>query len=150
MKREPEKIQACMGFEPLTSVILVQRPIDWGNKPPGSRSLNWFVLNLRKDDDEVKNIWTSYARTVGWRIISNKKVAVTDATFAVAERKPFSLLLLNTFWGHSISSHPPSYEWGKLTPTSQEQKDQMLPAQVIHKEGGHYYVEWSWYNLKIH
>ena len=25
VKRKPEKIQACTGFEPLTSVILVQR-----------------------------------------------------------------------------------------------------------------------------
>ena len=65
VKRKPEKVSACTGFEPLTSAILVQRPIDWGNKPPGSRSLNWFVLNPRKDDDEVENTWTSNARTVG-------------------------------------------------------------------------------------
>ena len=64
VKRNAEKIQACTGFEPLTSAIPVQYFIDWGNKPTGSRSLNWFVLNRRKDDDEVKNIWTSYTRTM--------------------------------------------------------------------------------------
>ena len=64
VKRKAEKIQACTGFEPLTSAIPVQYFIDWGNKPTGSRSLNWFVLNWRKDDDEVKNIWTSYTRTM--------------------------------------------------------------------------------------
>ena len=56
VKRKAEKIQACTGFEPLTSAIPVQCFIDGGNKPTGSRSLNWFVLNPRKDDDEVKNI----------------------------------------------------------------------------------------------
>jgi len=86
----------------------VQHPIHWSNKPTGSRSLNWFVLNLRRDDDEVKNIWKSYMTTAGWRIIGKKNVAVIDATFAAAERKPFGLLLLNTLWGpfHFMATHP--------------------------------------------
>ena len=47
-----KKIQACTGFEPLTSTIPVQRSTNWANKPTGSRSLNWFVINPWKDDDE--------------------------------------------------------------------------------------------------
>ena len=33
---------------------------NWANKPTGSRSLNWFIINPWKDDDEVMNIWKSY------------------------------------------------------------------------------------------
>ena len=33
---------------------------DWANKPTGSRSLNWFIINPWKDDDEAMNIWKSY------------------------------------------------------------------------------------------
>ena len=54
-KRRPDKIQACTGFEPLTSAIPVQRSTNWAKKPTGSRLLNWFVLNAWKDDDEVMN-----------------------------------------------------------------------------------------------
>ena len=31
-KRKPEKVQACMGFEPMTSAIPVQRSTNWANK----------------------------------------------------------------------------------------------------------------------
>ena len=41
----PEKIQAWTGFEPTTSVILVQRSTNWANKPTGSCSLCWFLIN---------------------------------------------------------------------------------------------------------
>ena len=43
-KRKPEKIQACVEFEPLTSAILVQHSTNCANKPTGCRSLNWFVI----------------------------------------------------------------------------------------------------------
>ena len=37
-KGKPKKIQACTGFEPLTSVILVQCSTNWANNPTGCRS----------------------------------------------------------------------------------------------------------------
>ena len=56
-KRKPEvKVQACTGFKPLTSAKPVQRSNNLTNKPTGSRSLNWFVINPWQDDDgEVMN-----------------------------------------------------------------------------------------------
>ena len=52
-KESLKKIQACMGFESLTSAILVQCSYHhWANKPTGSVSLNWFIINPWKDDDE--------------------------------------------------------------------------------------------------
>ena len=59
-KESLKKSQACTGFEPLTSVIPVQGSTNEANKPTGSRSLNWFVINPWKDDDEVLKIWKSY------------------------------------------------------------------------------------------
>ena len=46
--------QACTGFETLTSALPVQRSTNCANKPTGSRSLNWFVINPWTDDDEVR------------------------------------------------------------------------------------------------
>ena len=37
-----KKIQACMGFESMTSAIPVQCSTSWTNKPTGSWSLCWF------------------------------------------------------------------------------------------------------------
>ena len=34
-ERRPEKIQACTGFEPMTSAIPVQCSTNWANKPTG-------------------------------------------------------------------------------------------------------------------
>ena len=42
VKIRPEKIQACTGFEPMTSAIPVQRSTNWANKPTGSWSWSWF------------------------------------------------------------------------------------------------------------
>ena len=63
-KRKPgkKKNQACIGFEPLPSAMPVQRSTSWANKPTVSRSLNWFVINPWKDDDEVMN--TAISRKV--------------------------------------------------------------------------------------
>ena len=72
-KESLKKIQACSGFKPLTSVIPVQHSTNWANKPTGSRSFNWFVINPWKDDDEVMNIWKSYMRTAQWRKPTNKE-----------------------------------------------------------------------------
>ena len=83
-----KKFRLEWGFEPSTSAITVQRSTNWANKSTGSSSLNWFVLNPWKDDDEVMNIWKSYMRTAEWRIIWKKIIAVIDATFVVGKRKP--------------------------------------------------------------
>ena len=74
-KESLKKIQACTGFKPLTSVIPVQCSTNWANKPTGSKSFNWFVINPwnSEDDDEVMNIWKSYMRTVQWRKPTNKE-----------------------------------------------------------------------------
>ena len=63
-EKKGRKNSGFYGIQTMTSAIPVQCFIDWGNKPTGSGSLNWFVLNLRKDDDEVKNIWLSYTKTM--------------------------------------------------------------------------------------
>ena len=73
------EMKAWKKFEPLTSAIIVQCSSNWANKPAGSRSLNWFVINLWKDGDEVMNIWKSYIWTAGWRTIWRKIIAY--ATF---------------------------------------------------------------------
>ena len=39
LKIGPEKIQARMGFEPMTSAIPVQRSTNWAYKPTGSWSI---------------------------------------------------------------------------------------------------------------
>lgn len=41
-------LKACTGFEPKAFVIPVQCSTDSANKPTGSWSLSWFVLNLLK------------------------------------------------------------------------------------------------------
>ena len=58
-----KKIQACMGFEPMTSAILVQRSTNWANKLTGSWSLCWFQINQWSDEGMAKNIWKSYIWT---------------------------------------------------------------------------------------
>ena len=42
VKIGPEKIQACMGFEPMTSVIVVQCTTNWADKSTGTWSLCWI------------------------------------------------------------------------------------------------------------
>ena len=59
-----KKIQACMGFEPMTSAIPVQRSTNWANKLTGSWSLCWFQINPWSDEWTAKNIWKSYNWTV--------------------------------------------------------------------------------------
>ena len=54
---------------------------NWVNKPTGNRSLNWFVVNPWKDDDEVIHIWKSYImRIAGWRIIWRSSQLDKDLT----------------------------------------------------------------------
>ena len=40
--KNKKKIQGCMGFEPMTSPIPMQRSTNWANKPTGSGSWCWF------------------------------------------------------------------------------------------------------------
>ena len=42
--RPEKKIQACMGFEPMTSAIPVQRSINWANKPTGRWLTCWVQI----------------------------------------------------------------------------------------------------------
>ena len=97
-----KKIQACTGFESLTSAIPVQRATNWTNKQTGSRSLSWFVIKTWKDNDEAMNVWKSYMRTAGWIIMWKRIIAVIDATFAVGKRnlkkKIFDLLSYNSYF----------------------------------------------------
>ena len=100
-KRKPEKIQAG-GIRTLdlcdTGVALYQY---WANKPTWSRSLNWFVINPWKDDDEVMNIWKSYMRTAGWRIkwkrITGRQVYVIAKVRNYSWQKLISSLLYFDF-----------------------------------------------------
>ena len=75
-KRKLEKIQACTGFEPLTSAIPVQRSYQMSEEAHLAQVvelLRYEPVNYPwKDDDEVMNIRKSYMRTVGWRIIWKK------------------------------------------------------------------------------
>ena len=79
-KRKPEK-KCWLVQDPLSSAIPVQRPTNEANKPTGSRSLNWFVINPWKGDDEVSmNIWKSYMWTAEWRIKWRMIIAVIYET----------------------------------------------------------------------
>ena len=64
--------------EPQTSkLIRCALPItNWANKPTGSRSLSWLVINSWKDDDEIWNIWKSYIGIEGWRIKWKKIIGI--------------------------------------------------------------------------
>ena len=79
-KKAWKKNQAYMGLKSLTSVIPGAALLpNWVNKLTGNRSLNWFVVNPWKDDDEVIHIWKSYImRIAGWRIYYMKIIAVID------------------------------------------------------------------------
>ena len=96
-----KKIQACTGFEPLTSAIPVPRATNWTNKPTGSRSLSWLVIKTWKDNDEVMNIWKSYMGTAGWIIIWKRIIAFIDATLQLRKetwKKIFDLLSYNSYF----------------------------------------------------
>ena len=56
MKIRPEKNQTCMGVKPRTSAISVQCSTNWANKPTGSWSFCWFVINLWGDEWMAVNI----------------------------------------------------------------------------------------------
>ena len=48
--RPEKKFLGRMGFEPMTSVIRVQRSTNWANKPTGSWSLYWIQINHPSDE----------------------------------------------------------------------------------------------------
>ena len=45
-KREPEKIQACTGFEHLTPAIPVQRSTNWAHKPSPNMGVGRWIGSL--------------------------------------------------------------------------------------------------------
>ena len=49
VKIGPEKIQACMGFEPMTSAIPVQCSTNWANKP----SKLWVITQNWNDESDI-------------------------------------------------------------------------------------------------
>ena len=50
IRPEKKKILACMGFEPMTSVILMQSSTNLANKLTGSWSLYWVQINHPSDE----------------------------------------------------------------------------------------------------
>ena len=54
-KRKPKKNSGFYGNRTL-DLCDTGTANNQANKPTGSRSLNWFVINPWKDDDEVMNI----------------------------------------------------------------------------------------------
>ena len=49
--------KALKNFEPMTSAILVQYSTKWANKPTGSWSLCWFLINPISDEYMIVNKW---------------------------------------------------------------------------------------------
>ena len=73
------KIQACTGFEPLTSAVQVQRPTNLANKPTRSRSLNWFVINPCKNHQNIimdsaprRNLFAIYSITLPEQVMKHR------------------------------------------------------------------------------
>ena len=56
-ERKPKKIQACTGFEPLTSAIPVQLSNQLANKPTGNWSFSRFVINRRCAAYDCSALW---------------------------------------------------------------------------------------------
>ena len=56
----------------------------------------WILIKQYNNNSysEVMNIWKSYTRTAGLRVIWKKIIAVVDATFAVGKRKPFAVAFI--------------------------------------------------------
>ena len=48
--RPEKKFSGRIEFEPMTSVIRVQRSTNWANKPTGSWSLYWIQINHPSDE----------------------------------------------------------------------------------------------------
>ena len=64
-----KKIQACTGFEPMTSTIPVQCSTNWANKPTGSWSLCWFQIKR----NHIKLKLTKMSLTRGYLIVDKTK-----------------------------------------------------------------------------
>ena len=95
-KKAWKKNQACTGFEPLTSAIPVQRSTNSANKPTGSRSLNWFLINPWKDDDEVMNIWKSVYVNCGVKNYMNEDLRSYMRNFCSCEKEAWKKLSLSS------------------------------------------------------
>ena len=56
--------KAFMGFESMTSATPKQCSTNWANRPIGSWSLCWFVINPWSDEKMTVNIWKSHKLTL--------------------------------------------------------------------------------------
>ena len=111
VKKAWKKPQACTGFEPLTSAIPVQRSTNSANKPTGSRSLNWFLINPWKDDDEVMNIWKSVYVICGVKNYMNEDLRSYIRNFCSCEKEAWEKLSLSS----RLQSSTDLFRTGKKT-----------------------------------
>ena len=65
-----------MGVKPRTSAIPVQCSTNWANKPTGSWSFCWFVINLWGDEWMAVNIWKSLINESESDLCSNEHCIV--------------------------------------------------------------------------
>ena len=133
-----KKIQACTGFEPMTSAIPVQRSINWAIKPTGSWSLCWFQINPWSDEWMAKNIWKSYIWT------ADKDVNESDPRSNVhylssSENKAWkNIFLAVQDWRglRNFESLPCFFQWNTKTCQVQESLD-------------HYVIIWATMHLPL-
>ena len=96
-KERLKKIQACSGFELLTSVTSVQRSTNWANKPTWKQVVELVCYKPMK----VMNIWKSSMRTAGWRIIWKFTSALNFISVSVLG-PPRWLVRIAMFWLSSL------------------------------------------------
>ena len=91
-KRKPEK-SGLPGFEPWPLRYRCSALTNWANKPTGSWSLNWFVIYPGKMKMKLW-IYETHIFELRHGEKSVKKIlAVINATYAVAKRKPEKIRL---------------------------------------------------------
>ena len=82
VKRKPDKFRIVQDTNPW---LLRYRPSAltvWANKPTGSRSYSWFVINHGKGDDEIMNNMKIIRRNAGWRLHECSKGQNNDVSFS--------------------------------------------------------------------
>ena len=93
LRKESLKKSGLPGFEPWPLRYRCSALTNWANKPTGSQSLNWFVIYLGK---MKMKLWIYEIHIFELRneeINVNKILAVINATYAVAKRKPEKIRL---------------------------------------------------------
>ena len=98
MKIRPEKNQTCMGVKPRTSAISVQCSTNWANKPTGSWSFCWFVINLWGDEWMAVNIWKS--------LINESESDLCSNEHCIVKIKPEKKLGLYRSWTRDLCRAP--------------------------------------------